>query len=150
MNLGVRRRFPTHRVGANIDRNLMARLGARKSASGPTRENIPRHIQSPSTHASPVMSRNTLDRTQRIFSINLQHLRSRHQALPTQLPLPQTSLHQILTQDHLHRTVPRQHHHHLSTDQTTPCNRHIVSFLASFTAPTMFQLMAGLLTTFIK
>jgi hypothetical protein len=151
-NQDAKRRFPTRLVGRNIKRNTMAlqqKVVPQATQDVCRRKSRRRRIRSPFTHGSPAMSKNPLARTRRAFLTSLRPSQSRLPAAPTRLPLPRATLHQFLTQDHPRHTVPRQHHRHQSTDQPIPCNRHLVSIPAFSTAPTMFKLMAGLLTTTI-
>src|SRR5260221_10620774 len=79
---------------------------------------------------------------ERTFSTSLP-LPSRPRALRSLSPLPRTTLHQILSLNHPAHMVP-QHHPFTETIQS---DHQLVSFLAFFTAPTMFKLISGLWTT---
>ena len=88
-----------------------------------------------SPYGLPVMRRNTLNKMP-----SLRYLPSRLPGHRSLSPLPQTTL----SLDPL-RMAPRQHHRHPSIDQPI-----LKSNLVFFTAPTMFELMVGCLTTTFK
>ena len=141
-NLVVRRLFPTHLVGQSTNEGFIVRQMAGARNVRASVRSIWRCIRSLSTHGLPGISRNTLDRTRRTSSTNFLPLLS---ILPTQLLLPQPTVHQTLD-DSLH-IVHRRRHLRLSIDHIM---RHLVSILAFFIAPMMFQLIAGLLTKLLN